>query len=623
MTAEGERRRPLIAAIASLAAIGIALIVPILIGGTGDDLSYTSALVRAATHDSYTLSSPVVLVDQPRIVLERGTISVAVGKGGSSKALTALLSGGGADLIVDNATLTLDRSALSVGSAAGSSAGSPLAETMGPMVAALLARNFGTLVFRHGTLVVKAPDGREETLRSLTAEVKSKPGGAFDARGSLRLSGEELAFDLSATPPAGKGYGPVPFRVSVKGRLIEGSLEGRLVRGERLQIASPSAELSLPKLREAARWLGVDWPDGEQGPGSFQAKGPLDWSEGSLSFENASFMLDGNRATGALSLSLNAERPKLEGTLAFDGLDLGPYLSTAAAPAGRTIATDFLSFLRVPGWASSSLVSEIDADLRISARSVAIAGQNLGRCAASLTIKDSLLFADLAEIELDHGGSGEGQVAVDMTGGLPRYSIRGRLESIDVGKVVGDRLGRLSLEGYGTVTVDLSAVGATSAAFLSTLSGKVEVDMPEGARLGLSVERLAKAAETESQSGIWGAAVDGATSIDSLVAKFAALDGVLTAEGVTADTGEKLLTAEGTVSLSERALDVTVSIADDAKSATPAAPGAPEPARAEGFRVSGPWTAPTLSPVNLPLSRDANPAPHPAPAVHQPSGDRG
>jgi AsmA protein len=620
MTAEGERRRPLIAAFASLAAIGFALIVPMIVGGPGNDFSYTSALVRAATHDSYTLSSPVVLVEQPRIVLERGTISVAAGKDGSSKALTALLAGGGADLIVDDATLVLDRSALPSGAGADPS-GSPLAETMGPMVAALLARNFDTLVFRHGTLLIKSPDGKEESLRSVTAEVKSKPAGAFEARGSLRLRGEELAFDLAAAPPVGKGHGPVPFRASVRGRLIESSLEGRLVRGERLQIASPSAELSLPKLREVSRWLGVDWLDGEQGPGSFEAKGPLDWSEGSISFENASFMLDGNRATGALSLALGKERPKLEGTLAFDSLDLGPYLSTAAAPSGRTIATDVLSFLRIPGWVSSSLVSEINADLRISARSVAIAGQNLGRCAASLTIKDSLLFADLAEIELDHGGSGEGQVAVDMTGGLPRYSIRGRLESIDVGKVVGDRLGRLSLEGYGTVTVDLSAVGATTTAFLSTLSGKVEVDMPEGARLGLSVERLAKAAESESQSGIWGAAVDGATSIDSLVAKFAALDGVLTAEGVTADTGEKLLTAEGTVSLSERALDVTVSIADETKSAKPDGPGAPEPAPAEGFRVSGPWTAPTLSPVNLP--RDGDPALDPGPAVHKPSDDRG
>src|SRR5262245_10702663 len=172
MTAEGERRRPLIAAFASLAAIGFALIVPMLVSGTGNDLSYTSALVRAATHDSYTLSSPVVLVDQPRIVLERGTISVAAGQGGSGKALSALLSGGGADLIVADATLTLDRATPPSGSAADSPPGSPFAETMGPMVAALLARNFGTLMFRHGTLVVKAPDGREETLRSLTAEVK-------------------------------------------------------------------------------------------------------------------------------------------------------------------------------------------------------------------------------------------------------------------------------------------------------------------------------------------------------------------------------------------------------------------------------------------------------------------
>ena len=39
----------------------------------------------------------------------------------------------------------------------------------------------------------------------------------------------------------------------------------------------------------------------------------------------------------------------------------------------------------------------------------AVGGEALGRCAASVAIKDGKLFADLAEIELDPGGSGDGQ----------------------------------------------------------------------------------------------------------------------------------------------------------------------------------------------------------------------
>jgi uncharacterized protein involved in outer membrane biogenesis len=238
-----------------------------------------------------------------------------------------------------------------------------------------------------------------------------------------------------------------------------------------------------------------------------------------------------------------------------------------------------------------------------------------------LSIKDGKLFADLAEIELDHGGTGDGQVGVDMTGGEPRYSIRGRLESFDVGKMIGQRLGPSALEGFGTIDVDLAGEGDTEAAVLASLSGKIEVDMPEGARLGVDVEGLAAAAGTTSQPGIWGAAADGATAVDSFVAKFAATGGVFTAEAVKADTGEKVVTAEGTVSLAERAIDVTVSIADEL--AGSAAEGAGELVPAEGFRVRGPWAAPTVSPVDFPVVPSAHPAAEPLPAEFRPSGDRG
>jgi AsmA protein len=620
MTAEGDRRRPLVAAFVALAAISAALIVPLLVGGPGSDPAFTVAYVRAASHDSFTLSSPVTLIDAPRVVLEKGTISLAAagkdGTAGSGTALSSLLTGGGANLILDGATIVIDRTVplLGVGD-------TPLADAMAPMVAALAERKFAMLVLRNATVVIKTPGGSEETLHSVTAELQSKSETSFAAIGTLRLRGEEISFDIAGVTPQGKKDTPVAIRAALKGRLLNASLEGRFVKGERLQIASPNAELIVPQLREAARWLGADWPEGQRGLGAFEAKGPLDWSEGSLSFENARFTLDGNTATGALSLTLGPDRPKIEGTLAFNSLNLAPYFATSAPPATRALAADWLSFVRIPGSVSSSLIREIDADVRISARSVAVGDQTLGRCAASLSIKGGKLFADVAEIELDHGGTGDGQVGVDMTGGEPRYSVRGRLESFDVGKMIGQRLGPSALEGFGTVDVDLAGEGDTEAAVLASLSGKVEVDMPEGARLGVDVEGLAASAGTASQPGIWGAAADGATAVNSFMAKFAATGGVFTAEAVKADTGEKVVTAEGTVSLAERAIDVTVSIADEL--AGSAATGTGELVPAEGFRVSGPWAAPTVSPVDIPLAPSSHPANAPLPAEFRPSGDRG
>ncbi len=370
MTAEGDRRRPLVAAFAALAAISSGLVVPLLVGGPGSDPAFTVAYVRAASRESFTLSSPVTLIDAPRVVLEKGTISLAAGKdgtAGSGAALYSLLAGGGADLILDGATIVFDRTVPMAGSSDGSSA-TALAEAMAPMVAALAERKFGMLVLRNATIVIKTPGGSEETLHSVTGELRSKSDSSLEAKGTLRLRGEELAFDIAGGVPQGKKDAPIALRAALKGRLLNASLEGRLVKGERLQIAAPNAELIVPQLREAARWLGADWPVGQRGLGAFEAKGPLDWSEGSLSFENARFTLDGNMATGALSLTLGPDRPKIEGTLAFNSLNLAPYFEASAAPPTLALAADWLSYIRLPGSVSSSLIREIDADVRISAR---------------------------------------------------------------------------------------------------------------------------------------------------------------------------------------------------------------------------------------------------------------
>jgi hypothetical protein len=85
-----------------------------------------------------------------------------------------------------------------------------------------------------------------------------------------------------------------------------------------------------------------------------------------------------------------------------------------------------------------------------------------------------------------------------------------------------------------------------------------------------------------------------------------------------------VVTAEGTVSVAERELDVTVSIAGEPAGKAAATPGTGGPAPSEGFRVQGSWAAPTVSPVYLlPLTQDPHPAPQPVPAEFRPSGDRG
>jgi AsmA protein len=588
MTSRGKRHRPLVkAALAALALVGLGLTVP-LGGGAKHGRGLENGSVRAAARDSFSLSSPLTLLASPHLVLESGTVSLASGSGRmprTGEALYSLLMGGGADLVLDGAALRLDRAKPAEGAA---DAGG--VHSLGPLVAALANLEFGTLTLREGTIVIGG-DGGDITLYEVNASIDLERKSSLRAKGTLRLEGEQLSFDVALSSPNRKGEAPLAIRASVKGDLISVNAEGR-VTPDRLQFTSPRADVSVPNLRHAARWLGASWPDGK-GLGSFRATGPLEWNEGRLSFENARFSLDGNAASGALSLTTGAARPSVEGTLAFDVLDLGPYLADAKPSTTLAAASDWLSLKRYSGAFSASLIRELDADLRISAANVVVSGQTLGRSAASITIKDGKLFAELAEIELEHGGSGDGQIGIDATRAEPRYTVRGRFEAFDMGRAAGAYFGRPTVEGLGRLAVDLSGEGGTPDAILASLSGNVEIDMPEGARIGVDVDGIAKAVESRAQDSGLGAFANGVTDVDSLIARFAASSGVFTAQAVQANAGARVVTAAGTISTAERALDLTILVAGGF-----ARENGLEPApAAKSFRVLGPWAAPSVRPV--------------------------
>jgi AsmA protein len=577
--------------LALCALICVGLVIPLLLAGPDGDPS-SGGKVRAASRDSITLTWPVTLLNEPSVVLERGTVTLA--DAGSSKSrgarLLALLTGDGADLILDNAKLAIGRPEIEP---AGTAA-SPLPASMEPVVAALTGLNFQTLYLNDVSAVVRTNGRPDESLEDITGEISKDRNGAVKAKLKFVLRGEKLSVDMAMASRTGAADAPVPLRFALKGEHVDLKLDGRLVPGERLQVTAQNAELKVPNLRQAARWLDPGWPAG-QGLGAFTAQGPVVIEERSMAFENARFALDGNTATGALSLTLNRDRPAVEGTLAFDNLDVAPYITTQKTDV-LSLAGAWFANLRMPGSASPSLVRQLDADLRISARSVAVGSDRFGRCAASVSIKDGKLLGELAEMELEQGGSGEGQVGVDMTMPEPRYTLRASLQDVDM-KAFGTHLGGPAIEGSGDLSIDLAGEGTTAAEILSSLSGNLALDMREGARLGMSVDALAAMSDAAPHAAGWGTVTGGSTAVDTLVARFTATRGVFTAGDIEAANSDRTIKALGTISTSDRLMDVTVSVAPGAAQA-PAKAG--DPAQAPAYRVQGPWAAPSISKVPPP-----------------------
>lgn len=584
MTGEGDKRRPSVLAFAAIALIVTLPAVPLLIGGHVGHGSLPDGAVRAEPRNSFAITAPLTLFANPAVVIDKGTVALSPAQSSSAstgKALLGLLTGGGADLSLEGASLR-------VGTAPGAESA---VEALGPMATALVGLNFRKLSIKDATLVFAAPGGGEEKLSSLSAEVTSQRRGAFRMDGSFRLRGEEHVFAVEATPARGQKDAALPLKVTIKSQLLDLVLTGRYVAGDRPQLSAQRADLRVANVRETARWLGASWPSGP-GLGAFDAKGLLTWSDDTISFEDASITLDGNAATGGLSIKFGPDRPSLEGTLAFESLNIGPYFPDQEAIGQDIIKADsFLSLIRFPGGASPSLIRQLDADLRISAQAVSLGGPALGRCAATLSIKEGRLFADLAELELDQGGTGDAQVTVDMTGDEPVYGLRGTFEDLDMARASEFHLGHAVFEGPGTVVVDLTGAGGSEEAVMATLSGKINIEMGQGARIGVDIEGLSQTARATPTAGGWGEAAKRTTAVDSLVARFDATNGVLTSEVLRAKTAEKSINGAGSIDVAERTLDLTVTsvgilteagLAQDDRSAV------------DAFRIIGRWEAPSI-----------------------------
>jgi AsmA protein len=588
MTARADKRRPLVAAILSIVAIGAALVAPVIIGARRGE-PIPGSTVRASSGETVSISAPLTLFSSPSVTLKEGTVALVGSSEGESRVsavLRALVLGGGADLVLDRTTLVIDRSGASAPQAASAPAETSH-DVLGSIVSALTSFKLRSLALLDSTIVVNTLQGTTETFSNVNLEVDANSHGVVNAKGRVEYRGEPLDVDIGFTHSSDKAAdAPVHVRAKIKGNHIAASFNGRIAPGDRRQISAQNAELSISDLRSAARWLGADWPAGP-GLGMFSATGQLTLDDRSISFEHAQFSLDGNSATGALAATLKPDRPSIDGTLAFATFDLAPYFSPTR-PYALSLATDWLSGLRIPGFPAPSLIREIDADVRISASNVMSGPDRLGRCAASLSVKNGKLYGEIAELELEQGGTGEGQFTVDMTGDDAAYSVRADLNGIDLETIAGLRAGPALIDGIGDLTFDLNARGTGEFAIARSLSGTLSLGVQDNARLGLDLDALPHAAEAKPPSDGWDMTKVGTTVVNQLKAKFTAANGVLTADPVKAAIGDRAVDMTGTIDIDKTAVDLVLSIAN--------APGAANTAKPVGaFKIRGPWSAPAVS----------------------------
>jgi AsmA protein len=558
-----------------------AVLAPLYLSDRRPDEPFALSSVLASPRDMHFLSVPVRLSDTPHLVLNRGVAYAYAPSSVKSEAPHG-------SVVLDGAVFTLNASGLraAIGQAGGAEGGGegdlgPVA----PLIEQVAALALDVVSIRRGTLNVTGADGTVlETLTDIQAEVTGRHKGHIAARGSFVVRGQRIAFDAALGQPSDKRQ-PLrwPLKTALKSALLEASFDGHVNFADDLQL-SGAVELSTPSLRRAGRWFGLPLHTTE-GFNAASVKGQLNWARQLIAFEKAKVIVDANEANGRLALNHAGERPLIDATLDFSALDLTPYLE-AARP-------QFLGFdLRASSWSSFDvslpMIRHLDADLRISARKLALKGYALGQAGATITAQAGKLQADLTELELA-SGKATAQITAIMTEAAPRYALRGKIEGFDAASINPQWLGTAGMSGRVTVTADVTATGRTPMEMLKSLSGKSALMIPDG-RLPLDLKALRAAASAGEVSSWHKLAKSQMPAVDHLEVRTLIIDGVAFAEALQTRAGGTGLAAAGRFGLTDGNMELRLTVKPGVPTDRPLQ--AADMADADVISLRGAWREP-------------------------------
>ncbi len=309
---------------------------------------------------------------------------------------------------------------------------------------------------------------------------------------------------------------------------------------------------------------------------AFQIAGPITASSDTAALNTGTIALAGQTAQAALTLDLTNAPPHLEGTLAFNQIDLKPLLSEAGMARLASARTGPL----------------IETDLRLSAKTATWQNFSAGETALTLASHSQRLTAEIAELDL-LGGEVRGQIALDLgapsTHASARLSVEG-LDSVGFLSLVNQRDW---LSGAADLNLEAEADWTDPAEIKDRLVARARVNFPDGGQICLDIPRLATASPGESDG--WGTFEFTNAAFDKLRFEMTLRDGQLSFADVLLASGGRHVSGHGEIDLATRSLDWRFTFAPRAV-VQGGSTGKADAGRSVASRLSikGPWTRPVI-----------------------------
>ncbi|MBB3979218.1 AsmA protein [Rhizobium azooxidifex] len=451
---------------------------------------------------------------------------------------------------------------------------------------------FGTLLVREGVIVV---DDRRRGQHYRISDVAGKiawPKLSSDLDISLRgvINGEVAELQFAADAPARLLNGQdADIRLSVHSDPVKLDFDGTANLSSNAFAAGRIA-LAVPSFSRLLDWTGTRFTPAAK-LGAITLEGDVTTSEHTARIDKLVLDIQDSRATGILDVSLPPKStPKLEGTLAFDKVDLAAMIG-AYAPVLREGDT--------PLPAPPLKIDGLDLDLRFSAREALLEPLVLTDFAAGIRTSGGQTLLDIGDGTV-LGGSVSGQVATTDQNRKPGGELQLSLRDVDLGALIG--LSGLSgplPNGRGSADLSLFTEQPFARFDIAGLVGTFRLRFDQGSIAEFDRPEFENRARGASVFNMTEAA-DGAFEFASAAIEGRVDRGLAEITRATFEGTEKTLSISGTIPFRHGSIALAGSLAphrqDDVSVTEPAI----------NFLVSGTWPAPVISPMAILMGIPAN-----------------
>lgn len=516
-----------------------------------------NAETDAPANDAAAPASDIVTSTEQNTTPTEGTDTPAKKPNGWPQALGLLAS---REIVIDSPRLTVNLP--DKGGVASITVTS--GQSLTPLLEMVKRLAFKKVQLKDGTFVFRTPSGFTQTIYGVDATITGdKSASLTTAKGVFKFRGEELAFELSSLKPTSDDApSVVPISFLLSGKKLNARLAGSINLDDNFEVKG-KLQLTIPDIKFASGWLGYPLEKINQ-TSEVQADGAFSWKGSVLSFLDGKFQMGKSSSEGAISIDLAGNRPRIDGTMAVEEVDLRdiladilPKTSTAVAEkSGDSAGSSSTATSNENTEIDLGYLKEFDADFRLSAESLKFADIEARECAFTLTLKSGDLHFGLVEGKVGNGMV-HGELGIKTSSDEGLKFLRADLENIEL-ELLGKLLNIQSpIKGAGHLKIDLNARGTNVDQLLPSASGEVNLRIVEPASFGLSDGRIPALTGDQDTLGWWRGKASG-FQINEMQWVAEMQNGIARSNSLTVKTPEFDLEGTGEVKFSSREISLVL-----------------------------------------------------------------